>query len=100
MGPSRWQNLADSEQDATRVLGGEPALGFHEALDAATRLSETIAFGLRTNRGVPLALLEPWHAVVEEYVGEGFARRDGQRLRLTRKGKCVADTLAEAFVGG
>jgi len=100
VGPSRWQNLADAEQYSTHVLGGQPALGFQEALDAATRLSETIAFGLRTNRGVPLALLEPWQAVVKEYLNEGFAHSDGQRLRLTRKGKCVADTLAEAFVGG
>ena len=99
VGMNRWSNIADSEQYATRVFGGESAVGFHEALDPATRLSETLAFGLRTNRGVPLTVLEPWQSVVEEYVSEGFATSDGQRLLLTRKGKLVADTLAEAFVG-
>lgn len=98
VGANRWENLADAEQYATRILSGQSALGFREELDAPTRLGETIAFGLRTNRGVPLALLEPWRSVVEEYLGEGFARSDGERLRLTRKGKLVADTLAEAFV--
>ena len=99
-GSSRWQNLADSEQYAARILSGQSAVGFRETLDPATRLSEKIAFGLRTQRGVPLALLGPWQAVVEEYLSEGFATSDGARLRLTRKGKLVADTLAEAFVGG
>ena len=100
VGASRWENVADSEQYAARVFGGQAVAGFHEALDEATRLTEAIAFGLRTSRGVSLALLEPWQAVVEEYVREGFASSDGERLRLTRKGKLVADRLAEAFVKG
>lgn len=98
-GPHRWQNLADSQEYSARILGGESAVGFTEELDEATRLSETIAFGLRTNRGVALGLLDPWQAVVEEYLNEGFFVSDGERIRLTRKGKFVADTLAEAFVG-
>ena len=98
-GASRWQNLASSEEYSTRIFNGESAVGFREELDDATRLSEQIAFGLRTSRGVPLALLEPWKAVVDEYLSEGFFVQEGDRIRLTRKGKFVADTLAEAFVG-
>ena len=97
-GASRWQNLADSEAYSDRILGGQSAVGFREELDEATRLAEAIAFGLRTNRGVALDLIGPWQAIVEEYLGEGFFTSDGQRIRLTRKGKLVADTLAEAFV--
>ena len=98
-GPSRWQNVADSQEYAARIFSGQSAVGFREELDAATRLSERIAFGLRTNRGVPIPLLDPWQAVVDEYLSEGFFIREGGCIRLTRKGKLVADTLAEAFVG-
>ena len=98
-GPLRWQNIADTKEYSTRILEGQSAIGFSEKLDDATRLSERIAFGLRTNRGVPLAILGPWQAVVDEYLNEGFFIQDGANIRLTRKGKLVADTLAEAFVG-
>jgi len=98
-GPNRWQNVADSQEYAARIFSGQSAVGFREELDAATRLSERIAFGLRTNRGVPIPLLDPWQAVVDEYLSEGFFIREGGCIRLTRKGKLVADTLAEAFVG-
>jgi oxygen-independent coproporphyrinogen-3 oxidase len=97
-GPERWQNVAEVETYSTRVLSGESAIGFHETLDEATRLSEAIAFGLRTNRGVAVSLLTPWQDTVDEYLGEGFFAREGDRIRLTRKGKLVADALAVAFV--
>ena len=98
-GPNRWQNLTDTEAYSTRILNGQSAIGFREELDEATRLTEKIAFGLRTNRGVAASLLTPWQAVVEEYLSEGFFQRAGTQIKLTRKGKLVADTLAEAFVG-
>ena len=98
-GPNRWQNIADAQEYSTRMLGGQSAVGFREELDDATRLAEKIAFGLRTNRGVAADLLTAWQPVVDEYLSEGFFRRDGDHIKLTRKGKCVADTLAEPFVG-
>ena len=97
-GTRRWQNLADVRGYCDRILGGNEAAQFREEVDAATRLSEAIAFGLRTSRGVPATMIAPWGAVVDEYLGEGFFERVGGYLRLTRKGKLVADTLAEAFV--
>ena len=98
-GSARWQNLANVQEYTERILSGQPATGFRESLDASTRLSEKIAFGLRTNRGVPMKLLKPWQPVVDEYLAEGFFVRNGSIIRLTRKGILVADTLAEAFVG-
>lgn len=98
-GSDRWQNVADVAAYNTRILEGKPAAGFRETVDEATRRSERIAFGLRTNRGVEAALLAPQQATVDEYLGEGFFALENGRVRLTRKGKLVADTLAEAFVG-
>lgn len=98
-GSERWQNVSSAEEYGNRVLSGESAIGFRETVDDATHLSERIAFGLRTNRGVPASLLTPWQPVVDEYLQEGFFSHENGRIRLTRKGKLVADTLAEAFVG-
>ncbi len=97
-GAERWQNVADVQAYTSRIFAGESAIGFREEVDASTHLAERIAFGLRTNRGVALDLLGPWQSVVDEYLSEGFFTHDGARIRLTRKGKLVADTLAEAFV--
>ena len=97
-GPERWQNVADVQAYTARIVAGESAIGFREEVDEATHLAERIAFGLRTNRGVALDLLGPWQAVVDEYLSEGFFICESGRIRLTRKGKLVADTLAEAFV--
>jgi len=97
-GADRWQNAPDSEAYTEHVLAGKSAVGFRETLDAATRLSERVAFGLRTNRGVPEVLLGPWRATVDEYLEAGFFTREGVNIRLTRKGVLVADALAEAFV--
>ncbi len=97
-GSQRWQNIAETSEYSTRILKGESAVSFTESLDAPTRRSEAIAFGLRTSHGVPLDLLEPWKAKVDEYLSEGFFADAGDRVRLTRKGKMVADTLAETFI--
>lgn len=97
-GSERWQNVADVQAYTARIVAGESAIGFREEVDAATHLAERIAFGLRTNRGVALDLLGPWQPVVDEYLEAGFFIREGGRIRLTRKGKLVADALAEAFV--
>jgi len=98
-GTNRWQNISDVQEYSARILDGKSAAGFREEVTPAIRRAETIAFGLRTNRGVSATLLEPWQAVVDEYLSEGFFALEQGRIRLTRKGKLVADALAEAFVG-
>lgn len=97
-GLHRWQNIPNTEEYCTRILNGTNAAGFSEDLTASTRKGETIAFGLRTSHGVPLDLLEQWRETVDEFLAEGFFATDGARIRLTRKGKMVADILAERFV--
>lgn len=99
VGAQRWQNIADTATYSSRMLDeGTSPHAFTEQLDAPTRRSEAIAFGLRTSHGVPLDLLAPWQATVDEYLEEAFFEQTRGRIRLTRKGKMVADTLAEAFL--
>ena len=97
-GSHRWQNIADTGEYSERILNSGSAAQFMEDVNDTIHRAEMIAFGLRTSHGVPLNLLGPWQTKVDEYLAEGFFVSDGQRVRLTRKGKLVADTLAEAFV--
>jgi oxygen-independent coproporphyrinogen-3 oxidase len=98
IGERRWKNVSNTEEYYNKVLSGLPATDFEEPLDSETRRSEAIAFALRTNRGVSLELVAPWKTEVDEFVAEGFLKQTEGQLLLTRKGKLVADTLAETFV--
>ncbi len=58
-----------------------------------------IAFGLRTNRGVPAETLRAWPEQVAEFAALGLLETTpGDRVLLTRKGRLLADAVAEAFV--
>jgi len=98
VGERRWQNIADTAAYADGVLAGEPAISFEETVRPSTRAGEIIAFSLRTNRGVPDASLAPWQREVEEFRKLGFLQSDGGQVMLTRKGKMMADSVAEIFV--
>ena len=94
----RWQNIADTASYTGRVLADASAVFFEETVKPSTRTGEMIAFSLRTNHGVPDALLSPWRREVEEFHKLGFLQNDGGKVLLTRKGKMMADSVAEIFV--
>lgn len=98
VGERRWENIADTAAYTNRVLAGEPAVSLEETISPATRTGEKIAFSLRTTHGVPDADLEPWRREVDEFHALGLLQRDGGTVVLTRKGKLVADSVAEIFV--
>jgi len=94
----RWQNVPDTAVYTERILAGEPAISFEETVKPDTRTGEIIAFSLRTNRGVPDEMLAPWRKEVAEFHELGFLQKHGDRVTLTRKGKLMADSVAEIFV--
>lgn len=98
VGERRWQNVADTAAYTDRVLAGVPPVTFEEVVNSTTRTGEMIAFSLRTNLGVPDAMLSPWRNEVNEFHDLGFLQNDGSRVILTRKGKLMADSVAEIFV--
>ncbi len=94
----RWQNIPNAKEYADRVFAATPLVSFEEELDAGTRTREAIAFSLRTNRGVAVGDLSQWRGQVEEFSALGLTETAGGRLRLTRQGKMLADSVAEAFI--
>lgn len=97
-GLDRWQNIADTKTYYSRILSGQDVTSFSETVTPQVHQAETIAFGLRTNRGVAAAKLTDWPDATEEFSSLGLIMETNGRFFLTRRGKMVADTVAGAFV--
>ena len=72
--------------------------GEHEALDEATRARERIMFGLRMREGVARAEFSGDGTHLDELAAHGLAFEGEGRVRLTARGKLVADSVAGMFV--
>jgi oxygen-independent coproporphyrinogen-3 oxidase len=98
VGLRRWQSVPDSAEYMRRIFADEPVSSFEEQLPPATREGEIIAFALRTSRGVAADALTRWPDAVQEFRDLGFFEDRSERIVLTRRGKLMADSVAEAFI--
>lgn len=98
VGLHRWEKVRDTALYSARILAGEDATGFRESLTPAQRAGETAAFRMRTIEGMPATELAPWAAAMAQFQQAGLLEKNGENLRLTRRGKLLADTVAEALV--
>jgi oxygen-independent coproporphyrinogen-3 oxidase len=100
VGERRWANVRDTAAYIARLALPEgDAADFQEDVPPAMRRAERIAFGLRTNRGVPAPLLQAWPAEVAEFSQLGLLQTTPEGVvLLTPRGRLLADTVAEAFV--
>jgi oxygen-independent coproporphyrinogen-3 oxidase len=97
-GLERWQNIPDTAEYTRQMLAGENAISFEEHLRPAQRRGEIIAFALRTTAGVSATELEPWASEIREFSELGFLHETAGRVTLTRRGRMMADSVAEVFV--
>ena len=106
----RGGNVADLEQWLAGVARGERLTEDRVMLTPAQLAEDALIFGVRMNAGVDLAALKkrfpsaPWSRVEEEagrLVDAGLAESTGDCLRLTARGRLLADsvgtTLMDAF---
>lgn len=98
VGTERWENVRDTAAYTQRVLAGENPIGFRESLTPPQRAGEIAAFRMRTIEGLPISALAPWSEKMAEFQDLGLLEQTAQSLRLTRRGKLLADTVAEAFI--
>ncbi|HEV2995017.1 MAG TPA: radical SAM family heme chaperone HemW [Chthoniobacterales bacterium] len=94
----RWQNVCDYRAYADRVFAAESPIESREDLSGEMIRTERIALSLRTRDGVTARLLEPFPNETREFVRLGLLRRSNGRFVLTRAGKSLADSVAEAFI--
>jgi putative oxygen-independent coproporphyrinogen III oxidase len=92
---TRWWNLKRPLAWAARVrAGASPAAG-SEHLDAETRRFERIMLGVRLAQGLdPGELDERARMEAERMRAEGMLETDRRYLRLTRRGRLLADAVA------
>jgi oxygen-independent coproporphyrinogen-3 oxidase len=91
-----------------RAAGSGNAIpGESECLEGERRAGEAIMLALRTAQGVPLAafkeryridVLENYARIVAEYERAGLLEMSGDAVRLTRRGRFVANDVCAAFL--
>jgi len=94
VGARRWQNVPDTAAYVSAVRAGVRPLANEEDLPPETREAEMIAFGLRMNAGIDPARLVSHHGRVTELRGAGLLEDHGPRVRLTARGRLLADEIA------
>ena len=106
----RGANVADLDRWLAHLARGERVTEDRVAVTPALLAEDALIFGLRMNAGVEVAAWQercpdaPWAAVIallDRLAGEGLAQREGVRVRLTDRGRLLADAigaeLMEAF---
>ena len=98
VGLSRWENIRDTAGFTRRMLDGECVSGFREELTPRTRAGEIAAFRIRTSEGIPRSELAEWADAIAGFEKIDLLEEASGRVHLTRRGKMLADSVAEAFV--
>jgi oxygen-independent coproporphyrinogen III oxidase len=98
VGMQRWQNVCDYRTYTDRVLCGQSPRGSSENLTKEMKRTERIALSLRTRDGVSASELERFRQQTNEFIALGLLRESNGNFALTRKGKELADSVAEAFL--
>lgn len=98
IGLQRSQNVPDYRVYSDRVHAGESLTSSEEALTPQIKRIESIALSLRTSNGIPSHWLDSWNDEREEFLSLGLIRQDDARVKLTERGKLLADSVAAAFV--
>jgi len=98
----RGANVADLAEWSAEVGRGERMTRERSELTADLLAADALVFGLRMNAGVDLALLRsrcpgaPWESVgalIGRLVDEGLASRSGDLVRLSQRGRLLADSV-------
>src|SRR5438874_1158654 len=98
IGMQRWQNFLDYRAYIDRVLSGESPRGSSEDLTHEMKRTERIAIALPTREGIPASDLKSFRSETNELIALELLRECHGNLVLTRRGKTLADSIAEALV--
>jgi oxygen-independent coproporphyrinogen-3 oxidase len=98
VGQRRWQNVADYRAYADRILSGQSPIGSTEILTTEMKRAERIALSLRTREGITSESVRNRYQQTDEFITLGLLRRSNGNFVLTRTGKSLADSVADAFI--
>jgi oxygen-independent coproporphyrinogen-3 oxidase len=104
---ARWKNVPATGEYVTRVAAGLPLETERRDLSAEERWQEALITGLRLQSGISLAAMAESYGVdldarfgadLRRFAEAGVVTRDGDRLRLTRRGMLVANEVLRVFI--
>src|SRR6266446_2885782 len=98
VGMRRWQNVCDYRTHIDRVLSGQSPCASSENLTDEIKRTERIALSLRTRDGARASDLKRFAQQTNESIALGLLQKSNGNFVLTRKGKALADSVAEAFL--
>ena len=98
IGMQRWQNICDYRAYINRVLSGDSPCESSEDLTRGMKRAERIVLALRTREGIPASELTSFASETNELIALELLRKSHGNFVLTRRGKTLADSIAEAFV--
>ncbi len=97
-GMRRWQNVCDYRAYIDRVFSGQSPCASSENLTDEMKRTERIALSLRTRDGVRASDLKAFARQTNDFIELGLLWQSNGNFVLTRKGKALADSVAEAFL--
>ena len=98
IGTHRWRNVCDYRCYIDRVFAGESTHGTSENLTDEMKRTERIALRLRTREGISASELKDFGQNIDQLIRLKLLRKSNDNFLLTRKGKALADSVAEAFL--
>jgi oxygen-independent coproporphyrinogen-3 oxidase len=98
IGMQRWQNVLDYRAYIDRVLAGDSPRESREDLTSEMKRTERIVLALRTREGIPASELRAFGSEMNELIALDLLRESHGSFVLTRRGKTLADSVAEAFL--
>jgi len=98
VGEYRWQNVPDTAAYVRAIQAGGRPISTEEIVPGETREAERIAFGLRMNAGIDSSALARSHDLVTALRKEGLLEDHGPRVRLTARGRLLADEIAAELI--
>lgn len=93
----RWWNVREWEAYRRSIGARGRAVAGAETLSASQVRLEELYLGLRTDQGVSASSLP--RVLTEQWLGAGWARRDGSQIRLTPQGWLRLDALVRQVDG-
>src|SRR3954462_460544 len=98
IGMQRWQNVCDYRAYIDRLFAGRSPSASTETLTHEMKRTERIALSLRTSDGIPASELKGFTQQTNELIALELLHQSKGNVVLTRKGKALADSVAEAFL--
>ena len=104
---ARWKNVSATGDYVSRVAAGLPLETERRDLSAEERWQEAVITGLRLQAGISVGAMAASYGVdldarfgpdLQRFGDAGVVAREGDRLRLTRRGMLVANDVLRVFI--